>query len=45
MRNADIEELFELVRVGDLVELRDELTGELEKIFGAAEVSATGGQG
>lgn len=45
MRNGDIEELFELVRVGDLVELRDQLTAELEKIFGAADLSATGGQG
>lgn len=45
MRNDDIEELFELVRVGDLVELHAERTAELEQILGAAEVSASGGQG
>ena len=44
MRNDDIEELFELVRVGDLVELHAEHPAELEQIFGAAEVSASGGQ-
>ncbi len=44
MRNRDVEELFELVRVGDLVELHAERTAELDEIFGAAEASATGGQ-
>ncbi len=44
MRNRDIEELFELVRVGDVVELHAERTTELEQIFSATEASATGGQ-
>ena len=41
MRNRDIEELFEQVRVGDVVELHAEPTTELAEIFGAAEVSAS----
>jgi hypothetical protein len=34
MRNADVEELFELVAVGDAVEFHGEATPELEVIFG-----------
>ena len=33
MRNADVEELFGLVGVGDQVELYDERTPELDRIF------------
>jgi lipoprotein-anchoring transpeptidase ErfK/SrfK len=35
MRNADAEELFELIRVGDTVEVIGERTVELAAIFGA----------
>ncbi|PYU10291.1 MAG: hypothetical protein DMG29_17725, partial [Acidobacteria bacterium] len=34
MRNRDIEELFEMVRAGDVVELYAERTEELAQIFG-----------
>ena len=37
MRNHDVEELFELVAIGDEVELYGERTAELEGIFGPAE--------
>lgn len=37
MRNHDVEELFELVRVGDPVELVTELTAEDRKLFGDKE--------
>jgi lipoprotein-anchoring transpeptidase ErfK/SrfK len=33
MRNHDVEELFEIVAVGDVVELHHERTPELERIF------------
>jgi len=33
LRNADVEELFDLVAVGDQVELHEQLTPELEGIF------------
>jgi lipoprotein-anchoring transpeptidase ErfK/SrfK len=36
MRNRDVEELFEMVAVGDAVELYDERTEEIERIFGTA---------
>lgn len=36
LRNQDIEELFELVRVGDVVELHAEPSRELAQIFGAS---------
>ena len=36
MRNADVEELFGLVAVGDPVELFDQRTAEVAAIFGAA---------
>ena len=42
MRNQDIEELFELVSIGDRVELYRERTAELESIFGAAEAVGDG---
>ncbi len=41
MRNRDIEELFELVRTGDVVELHTERTAELAEIFGGAGGPAT----
>jgi len=34
MRNRDVEELFEIVAVGDAVELHRERTPELDRIFG-----------
>jgi lipoprotein-anchoring transpeptidase ErfK/SrfK len=37
MHNRDVEELFELVAIGDAVELSSEHTAELETIFGTAE--------
>jgi len=39
MRNRDIEELFELVQVGDVVELHAERSAELAQIFGALHAS------
>lgn len=36
LRNSDVEELFEMVSVGDTVELYAEHTPELDDIFGAA---------
>lgn len=39
MRNRDIEELFELVRAGDVVELHAERSAELAQIFGALRAS------
>lgn len=36
MRNHDVEELFELVTVGDQVELYGERTAEIDEIFGRA---------
>ncbi len=44
MRNADAEELFELVRVGDTVELIGERTVELAAIFGAPAPAAPAAQ-
>ncbi len=41
MRNRDIEELFELVRAGDVVELHTERTAELAEIFGGVGGPAT----
>jgi lipoprotein-anchoring transpeptidase ErfK/SrfK len=47
MRNHDVEELFELVNVGDSVELVSEVNADLAKIFGEERfetaVSATAG--
>ncbi|HYL76823.1 MAG TPA: L,D-transpeptidase [Bryobacteraceae bacterium] len=47
MRNHDVEELFELVEVGDAVDLVTEVTGEVAKAFQDSEatsVAAGGGQ-
>jgi lipoprotein-anchoring transpeptidase ErfK/SrfK len=41
MRNRDVEELFEMVSVGDAVELHGERTAELDEIFGV-EIAAAG---
>jgi lipoprotein-anchoring transpeptidase ErfK/SrfK len=38
LRNQDVEQLFEMVRVGDQVELVGERTSEVTQIFGADEV-------
>ncbi|HYL10567.1 MAG TPA: L,D-transpeptidase [Candidatus Acidoferrales bacterium] len=38
MRNADVEELFERVRVGDAIVLAGERTEEIAQIFGGAPV-------
>ena len=35
MRNSDVEELFELVDIGDVVELRPEKTEELAAVLAA----------
>ena len=40
LRNRDIEELFELVRAGDVVELHAERAAELAAIFGAPRAPA-----
>jgi lipoprotein-anchoring transpeptidase ErfK/SrfK len=47
MRNADVEELFDRINVGDPVELFAERTPELDEIFGQEPVfvaAQTGGQ-
>ena len=47
MRNRDVEQLFDIVSIGDPVELYGERTGELEHIFGPVLVTqsiAAGGQ-
>lgn len=45
MRNSDVEELFERVSPGDIVELHASRTPELETIFGTAlAAGAAGGQ-
>jgi lipoprotein-anchoring transpeptidase ErfK/SrfK len=41
MRNRDVEELFERVSVGYVVELHGERDAEIERIFGAAREPAT----
>ena len=43
MRNHDVEQLFEMVAVGDAVELYRERTPELEQIFGTATLVANVG--
>jgi len=40
MRNQDVEELFDIVAVGDAVELRHERTPETERIFGTTTLAA-----
>lgn len=42
MRNRDVEQLFDMVAVGDPVELYEERTPELEKIFGTALMTQAG---
>jgi hypothetical protein len=46
MRNQDVEELFNMVAVGDAVELYRERTPETEQIFGAVnyQVAEVAGQ-
>jgi lipoprotein-anchoring transpeptidase ErfK/SrfK len=41
MRNADVEELFKLVAVGDAVEMLGERTEETERIFGTVTLLAS----
>jgi lipoprotein-anchoring transpeptidase ErfK/SrfK len=41
MRNHDVEELFEIVAVGDVVELVEERTPETERIFGTTTLIAS----
>lgn len=43
MHREDVEELFELVRAGDVVELHGRRTGELAAIFAAPQAPTTGG--
>jgi len=43
MRNHDVEQLFEMVSVGDAVELYDQATPETAQIFAAAAAAAGGG--
>jgi lipoprotein-anchoring transpeptidase ErfK/SrfK len=43
LRNQDVERLFEMVAVGDAVELVGERTAETEEIFGAAAVAQARG--
>jgi lipoprotein-anchoring transpeptidase ErfK/SrfK len=43
MRNHDVEELFEMMTVGDAVELHRERTPEMERIFGATTLVAHSG--
>jgi len=47
MRNRDVEQLFDMVAVGDAVEIYEERTPELDKIFGAvlmAKLSSADGE-
>ena len=41
MRNHDVEQLFEMVSVGDTVELYDQATPETAQIFAAAAAGGT----
>jgi lipoprotein-anchoring transpeptidase ErfK/SrfK len=43
MNNRDVEELFDVVAIGDAVELYSERTTELESIFGPAAPATRGG--
>jgi L,D-transpeptidase ErfK/SrfK len=43
MRNQDVEELFELVQVGDEVELATEVSAELAKVFSETAAEKTTG--
>jgi lipoprotein-anchoring transpeptidase ErfK/SrfK len=42
MRNREVEELFKMVAVGDQVELYDERTPELARLFGAPTLASAG---
>ena len=42
MRNHDVEQLYEMVAVGDIVEMHAERTPELESIFGSVLVAKAG---
>jgi len=42
MRNRDVEELFDIVAVGDAVELYEQRTPELERIFGVSLTAQAG---
>ncbi|MBZ5621638.1 MAG: L,D-transpeptidase [Acidobacteriia bacterium] len=42
MRNHDVEQLFEMVAIGEAVELRNERTPELDQIFGPVLVAKVG---
>jgi len=42
MNNRDVEQLFEMVEIGDAVELLAERTSETEEIFGAAPFTVIG---
>jgi lipoprotein-anchoring transpeptidase ErfK/SrfK len=44
LRNSDIEELFEMVRVGDVVELHGERDETVEQIFGGELIASAGGR-
>jgi lipoprotein-anchoring transpeptidase ErfK/SrfK len=41
LKNSDVEALFEMVSVGDVVELHGQRTAELDEIFGVAPAPAT----
>jgi lipoprotein-anchoring transpeptidase ErfK/SrfK len=41
LRNRDVEQLFDLLRVGDVVELQNEPTSEMAALFGNADSSVT----
>ena len=43
MRNRDVEELFELVQVGDPVELVDSVPADLAKVFEESNSQSSGG--
>jgi hypothetical protein len=40
MQNHDVEQLFEMVSIGDTVELYNQRTPELDRIFGPTVVSS-----
>lgn len=40
MRNADVEDLFERIEVGDAVELHGEATAELDALFGVVVLAS-----
>ncbi len=44
MRNRDVEDLFERVTVGDVVELHHERDAEVARIFGTGDLAGAGGQ-